>query len=219
MNSNVFFRSSEASAVDLHDGAPHQHGDCGTRTKQVSLTQPFDRLCVNGPIQVVFNFSEGHSVVEINAEQQHLDAIELKIDDSTLHVSCSNDPEILGQTTFLVKVKHPTLREAALHGSGDLLIHGVDQDQLSVHLHDAGCLDIEGFVDWLDMNLQGSGNIDSTDLECNHLTALLQGSGSIRANSNESAIVELNGSGDVRVYGAPSVQKRTVKGSGHINIE
>lgn len=206
----------------LHDGVKNQSEvlqQSGTRRKKLVLNQPFDRLTVNGAIQVVFNFSEADSVVEVNAEEKHINAIELKIDGSTLNVSCNHNPDLSGQTTFLVKVSHPTLREATLMGAGDLIIYGVDQDQLMVHLHHSGCLDLSGFVERLHLNLHGSGDIDSTDLECNHLTALLEGSGSIRANSNESVEVELNGSGDVRIYGDPRVQKQLIKGSGRIRIQ
>jgi len=103
-----------------------------------------------------------------------------------------------------------------LSGSGDLVFDGAASGT-TVRLGGSGSVALRGSSDWLDLRLDGSGDIDAAELQAADGRLQLSGSGSIRAFLSSSVEVELDGSGDVYLYGDPNITRLSIDGSGALH--
>lgn len=167
----------------------------------------FDAVRLIGSYDVVY--SQGKTTkVEVVAPDNVMDMITTEVKNGTLTISTK---KIAGVTVIsrtsddvTVYVTSPTLTEMNLIGSGDITAKDpVKSDRLK-------------------LNLQGSGDMDFSNIECKNLTANLQGSGDMKiskVSTSETALLQLQGSGDFEVGDADSPKLVvTLQGSGDMNI-
>lgn len=167
----------------------------------------FDAVRLIGSYDVVY--SQGKTTkVEVVAPDNMMDMITTEVKNGTLTISTK---KIAGVTVIsrtsddvTVYVTSPTLTEMNLIGSGDITAKDpVKSDRLR-------------------LNLQGSGDMDFSNIECKNLTANLQGSGDMKiskVSTSETALLQLQGSGDFEVDDADSPKLViTQQGSGDMNI-
>ena len=118
-----------------------------------------------------------------------------------------------------------TPREATLSGSGTLDVSDFEQDQpMQAHPFGLGEVAFSGSAPQVRadsaaratccssvpprvvLDLSGSGTIDAEQLEAETGDIELRGSGDVRATVRDAARVALDGSGDIDLFGQPSVE-------------
>jgi hypothetical protein len=100
-------------------------------------------------------------------------------------------------------------------GAGNIQIESLTAKKLIVNHHGAGNIDIAGKVTEGDIVLNGAGNFNGSDLECQNAKVNVKGLGNCKVWVKESLNVDLNGVGNVEYFGSPTVNQR-ISGLGNI---
>ena len=109
--------------------------------------------------------------------------------------------------------------KVAIHGSGELEMNGGASDSVEAAVIGSGKLTVVGSGKHFKAELTGSGDIDARHLGADTVNLQLMGSGDAIVTALKSLTVNLRGSGDVRVHGAPLDRNVSRDGSGEVSFE
>lgn len=115
-----------------------------------------------------------------------------------------------------VELVLPSIPCLSVEGSGEVVVEGVQQDELEVMLTGSGTVIASGTVGHIDVRLTGSGDVDARNLVAARADVALTGSGDAQVQATDAVRAHLAGSGDIVVHGAPARRHDSVTGSGDI---
>jgi putative autotransporter adhesin-like protein len=115
-----------------------------------------------------------------------------------------------------VEVTMPSLRALTLSGSGTIVAEGVQTPRLGVTLSGSGTVRVSGSAGRLDAVLDGSGNLQLSQLVARDARAAVNASGLIMVNATHSLDAAVGGSGAIVYTGSPAHVTQSVSGSGAI---
>ena len=119
----------------------------------------------------------------------------------------------------LVEVTVPELpASASVAGSGEVVLHDVRQDTLSLEVAGSGVIRAAGEVVRLTADVAGSGEVRAKDLRTVHADLDVAGSGEVHAQVVQSLKARVAGSGEVKVWGNPAQRDVRVAGSGEVRF-
>jgi len=118
-----------------------------------------------------------------------------------------------------VALSAPLVERFTLEGSGDLYLHKLHQDRLTIALDGDGDAHAEGAAKAVSLTASGSGDIDAGALKADSAEIRIEGSGAVRAAPAAAADVEITGSGDVTLLTDPPKLKSRIEGSGELKRE
>lgn len=127
-------------------------------------------------------------------------------------ISISGSGDVFGQSLFTVEAF-----EAVIKGSGDMNL-AVDASRLIAEIKGSGSMDLTGEAEDFRASIKGSGDIRASNLETNHATVSIAGSGDCHVYASESLRAEISGSGDVIYGGRPMVESH-IRGSGSVRSD
>lgn len=157
--------------------------------------------------------------IVVNADENILPLIRTVIigDDLVIFTSgrFSTQQPLKVSVTIKTGVAMPDLN---LSGSGELTMHGIDQEEIAINLRGSGDVSVSGRVSRTRLSLNGSGDIDARRLKSEEADISLTGSGDIEASATEKVSIKLAGSGDVTVVGSPKKVSSSNHGSGDVSI-
>jgi len=153
-----------------------------------------------------------------------------------LTVKDLNGIELNGSGNFYVKTVQSKDMKISVNGSGDVEMKALDSDSLSINLNGSGNIRIEkiatkkiesdvmgsgditleGKADTQTVSVNGSGNYLAGDLETDSADIRVPGSADITVWVQDHLKIYMNGSGNVRYYGKPTVDQ-SGGGSGNIS--
>jgi hypothetical protein len=182
-----------------------------TQSRDVSA---FDSVELAGGNNVVIHVGGKQSVV-VKADDNLLSHVTTKVRASTLVIG--NTPGSLTTSSPMsVFVTLPTLSELTLAGGGNIVVHGIKSESLTVTLSGSGNLTGSGNAGSLRVTLSGAGNAWFTQLVADNVNAVLSGSGNIFVTANKSLDATVPGSGTINYAGDPQQVTKSVTGSGAI---
>lgn len=101
-------------------------------------------------------------------------------------------------------------------GSGNLKLNFANSDKLELSLQGSGNALLSGQTKSLQAKLAGSGDLDTSALKANLASIRSFGSGDAKVFAGQEIELQLNGSGDAVIYGAPAKRNVERHGSGDI---
>lgn len=197
----------------------------------------FDAVSLAGSPDLIVNVGGGHSV-RAEGDPEMLDRLDVRVEGGTLKVGYKKGDWSMNlgsrpKTRIFVTV--PTLRAAALAGSGDIQVDRVQGDSFDASVAGSGDIAIaqmqvgtanfsiagsggitaSGAAQTASASIAGSGDINAGSLQSRTASASVMGSGDVRIRATETANVSIMGSGDVLIGGSArcTVNKR---GSGSV---
>jgi len=189
----------------------------GTPTTQTRSVGSFDRLDVNGDVNVdVVPGDSGD--VEVTAGEKVIDRVVTEASGGVLHVQIRDRGIVIGPDPFddvRVQVSAAALDGIRVEGSSDLKLGRIDRDELSIEVNGSGDVEASGSVDNLIATIEGAGDAHLFDLEAKTATVTVQGAGDAELNVTDKLDVTVQGAGDIRYRGNPSI-RQTVEGAGDI---
>lgn len=185
----------------------------GTPTKETRAVTGFDSLEVSGAVDVTVAVGSPASL-EVRADDNLLSHVKSEVRGSTLHLWSEGSHTTTIGLSATVAV--PSLVGVRNDGSSDIVVTGVEGEQLTIANQGSGDLSLAGRVDALEIVINGSGDVDATALPATHARVTINGSSDVDVHAVESLHATINGSGDVRYRGNPKDVKRQVNGSGDI---
>jgi putative autotransporter adhesin-like protein len=189
----------------------------GPQTSQTRSVGAFDRLAVNGDVDVEVGPAGSRDVV-VSAGENVIDHVVTEASDGVLHVAIRDRGLVIGPDPYKhvsVTVPASVLRHIRVEGSSDLRLGRIDTDGLSIEVSGSGDVSASGTVGNLIATIDGAGDAHLFDLRARTATVSVQGAGDAELNVTDRLDVSVQGAGDVRYRGRPSV-RQTVEGAGDI---
>lgn len=186
--------------------------------KTISATpQDFDSINVSACVSVDFTISATSSI-EITADSNLIDLIDLSYFGGTLDVGIKDNSSFSSKTPMKVTIAHPHISEVGVSGSGKAEIMRLKQDSIKVRASGKANIELWGEVENVDLKVSGTGNIDTVGLLTQNLRAAVSGVGNIKASASKSASAKVSGVGNITVYGNPAQRESKCSGVGDIRF-
>lgn len=107
---------------------------------------------------------------------------------------------------------------AGVHGSGELELNGGSSEKVAVALVGSGQMTVVGSCDEFEAEQTGSGDLNARHLAAKEARIEMHGSGSSVVQAHEAAEVNLRGSGNIHVHGAPNRRSISRTGAGEVTF-
>ena len=186
----------------------------GVPATQARDVAAFNSVELVGSNNVVIRVGEKHSVV-VKADRNLLNPVTTEVQSGKLVIG--NTPgSFTTKSPMTVEVTVPRLNALTLSGSGNIVVDGIEAENLKVALPGAGTLTASGTATRLDVTVSGSGTVQFTRLVANDVRAAVSGSGSIFTTATNSLDASVSGSGAILYVGNPQDVTKSVTGTGAI---
>lgn len=222
----LLFAASGCNLMNCESG----HGEVVRTPLSVS---PFDRIVVQGSLDVVIHKGATHSA-EVEGQKNLADLVSTEVINGTWTIR--TEPCVRSSKPFVVHLTTPTLDAIHLQGSGrvegvaplaasdlDLRVQGSGDLQLEIlserttaFVDGSGDILLTGSSEEFNGQVQGSGDLRAAALETRNATASVTGSGDLQVQCRDKLRATVTGSGSVRYLGPPAQLERHVTGSGTI---
>lgn len=201
-------------------------------TKKLDLER-FDGFSLSFNARVLVRQGSPQAV-EVEAQENILNNIETNVSGGRWKIKF--DQNVRNHDGVTIWITIPTLTEASISGSGDIVgetpfnglgdlkvgVSGsgdikldVEAKNISSGISGSGDITLGGSAGKLDVRISGSGDIRASDLSADYCSVHISGSGDVEVNAREDLEVSTSGSGDVYYRGRPRV-KAKVSGSGKV---
>lgn len=201
-------------------------GNLATVTRDVG---DFDAIEVDYPAQVFVTQGDAVSV-KIEAEDNLLPGLQTQVSNGRLRIFYKaeagkrvNPTEIVRVTIVVTELKDVEFDSAgeliiegletddlgiSLSGAGNLKLDAIAVKELSINLSGAGSVTASGAADDLSLTISGFGSFNGKDLQSQTASVSLSGAGSATVWVEKKLDAEIAGAGSVNYYGSPVVTKQ-----------
>jgi hypothetical protein len=108
-------------------------------------------------------------------------------------------------------------KKFGIAGSGNLVLHNLDQEKLKVSIAGSGNIKADGKVEHAEIHIAGSGDADLGAVQSQVTEVHIAGSGNTDIAPTEEAEIHIAGSGDVNLHANPKRLNTHIAGSGRIH--
>jgi len=210
------------------------NGVMGSEKKSI---EAFERIDAAGEFTIVVTSSEEEFSATVIGDGNLLPHVEIKVENNKLSIKPEDGYRLKPTENLNVIVHCPTLKGVALSGAGSIYIDSLRSDlnptidlalngsgnigaklyveELKSTLSGGGSVTLKGKSEKTIVEINGSGEVETNQLETNHMKVEINGSGkaSVLAISSLNAVI--NGSGSVKYLGTPEVTQ-TINGAGSV---
>jgi hypothetical protein len=144
----------------------------------------------------------------VRAGADHVQGLSTEVRDGTLYVSWIRPADAPWWESADVSVTVPALAEMRVLDSAEARVVGLAGGVLHLYQAGSGDVDAAGWVDRLDVELTGSGDLHCGQLAAKAVKVQLSGSGDAVVRADEEVDVEVTGSGDIDLRGNPPVARQ-----------
>lgn len=195
----------------------------GQKIRRDFQVAAFDSVALAGPHNVIVTVG-GAPSVRAEGDSKLMERLEVKVVNGELHVG---DKEKKGfswnsnRQALTIYVTAPSLKAAAVAGSGDLKVDKVEGKSFSASIGGSGNMDVGGMkveeaafaiggsgnikaagaTGTSQASIAGSGDLDLAALQARSAKVSIAGSGNVTARASEAADISIVGSGDVTMAG------------------
>jgi ribosomal protein S17E len=212
-----------------------------TQVGQDVAMNPFERLDVSGPFNVIFEQGTSHTV-RVEGTTEQLSKITIYVKNGDLYIDQRKNESSGAFNGMRIFVTSPSIEGLELAGSGSITApKALNVNDLNVELAGSGkvtlaeltCKNLKNEIagsgeitmgmvkaDEVRNETAGSGNIDIAGLTCRKVRNDIAGSGNTTlSNLNvEEVKSEIAGSGDVTLRGKVGSHSEDIAGSGKVDV-
>jgi len=197
-----------------HRGRGKIRGSGDVVTRNVDL-EAFDGILVESVANIHIKMGDTQKV-EIEAEDNIIDLVDLEVRRGRLIVSMDDDHSIDTDEGIHIHITLPKLRDLDLKGVGSIEASGLDEEELTIDIGGVGSVELAGKVGRLDLEVGGVGDVDLRDLVAQDARVRHSGVGHVRVHAENDLDVRVSGVGSVRYYGEPKNVSKREDGLGSI---
>lgn len=179
----------------------------------------FTEIETEGAFELIIAVGEEQSV-EVVAAERDQKRIEVAVDDGVLTIRYRERffDFLRDHKARSVHVSVPELHGLSLNGATSGEVSGIDAERFSMESNGMADFELAGRCGELDLSMNGMGDTDAKDLECERVDVNINGMGDATVYASESITAVLNGMGDISVYGNPKEVKPRIDGFGDFEI-
>lgn len=181
--------------------------------------EDFDRVRLKIPAKIDITAGRPFAV-SISADRAVLDHLEARVEDGTLIVGPKPEKRRLrlNDAHIEVAVSLPKLTALRIDGAVEGDVEGLDGGDLALAINGAADIDLAGRCERLDVTVNGAASISARPLKCADVRVTLNGAGNASVHASRSIRGQINGVGNVTVYGHPSDVEIRKGGFGHFEL-
>ncbi|MFP3275546.1 MAG: DUF2807 domain-containing protein [Paraburkholderia sp.] len=176
----------------------------------------FSGISLDAPVQVSVSIGATPSI-SVSGPADVVPLVLTTVHDNVLDITLKE--RVILTKPVKVVITTPSLLAIDLSGSGSLNASGISGDSLNLSVSGSGTVVAAGNVNMVNVAIKGSGGVDVRAVHAKGLNASVQGSGDLRGYASTSAIINVAGSGDVRIRGNPPARIVNRSGSGDVSFE
>lgn len=201
--------AGQGAAFDFGRGAK---GSGDMETRELSLDE-FRALEIGGAFEVDVRFGKKQKVAITIDDNlwEHLDA---RVKGHWLKIDW--DRSVRPSDECRIEIVVRDLQELSVRGACDAHIHGFAGARFTYELSGAGNLEMDGKVEFLEIDISGAGDADTRDLEAQHVEVRISGAGNAEVHAERSLEARVSGVGNLTYYGDPEEKDTSVSGMGSI---
>lgn len=213
----------------------HYEEGNGVIVSEMRPVKSFNAIRTGGNIDIILQEANDEAV-EIVADENLIEFIELQVDSKTL--SINSRKALKSDEGIKVFISYNNLRSIEAGGAGkiaaenilemnrlDVIISGaamvnlpLNVRHLDLKLSGAGMVELSGSAKNQELRLSGAGNLDASDLISENCSISISGVGGAEVYVTQELDVSVSGVGGVVYYGNPSEIQKDVSGMGKIEM-
>jgi hypothetical protein len=169
-----------------------------------------DKVAIHGSGELIIEQGDTESLT-VTAPAELLPYIETTVSGGTLTISIPDEegdkpPITIRGVRYYLKVKD--LNEISAFGSGSISSSDFVTDTIKIIIAGSSNIELSGQATSQEIEIDGSGNYSAKNFETSQCTVRINGSGNASVNVRDNLDITINGSGNVKYVGDPSVQKK-----------
>jgi hypothetical protein len=168
---------------------------------------PFETIEISGNADIHVQVGAPLGLT-VKASAAEIRGLSTEVRDGTLFVHWTRPVGAPWWESTDVSVTVPALAELRAMDSADARLVGLAGGQLRLAQRGSGKLDADGWVDRLEAELSGSGDLRCGELAARSAVVQLTGSGDATVRADEEIDVEVSGTGDFDLRGTPAVARQ-----------
>jgi len=153
--------------------------------------------------------------VEVSGDDNLVPLIDTQIGSRGLAIR--NRERVRPQVPLVVRVAAPKIVMVAASGATTVTMHGMQDDQLTIHVDGAATLHGDGTVHQLTVDASGAGTLDLDRLVAERASVTSSGAGTVSVNATQALDVHVSGASTVTYRGDPPDVKRAVSTAGTLS--
>ena len=205
-----------ALAMALAGGCSVGHGPAhpgdGPHVQQERDVPAFTSIELSGAFVASVTVGKAQSVT-LEGELDQIQDIETTVDDGELRVAFRGNSR--GHETVQVHIVTPNVESIETAGATQLDVSGLRGKAFDLEVNGSTRANLDGEITALHAEINGTGELDSTDLLARSVAVEVNGTGQADVTALEQLHAEVNGAGRIRYRGEPRVAKQ-VNGVGRI---
>ena len=115
-------------------------------------------------------------------------------------------------------VTAPQLEAFTISGTGVLRVTGLSGGTIDASIPGTGALRLAGKATTLRLSVAGAGEVRAKDLIVDAATVDVKGTGEVQVHATRSLEANISGTGAIRVHGRPASVKKSVTGTGVVDL-
>lgn len=139
----------------------------------------------------------------------------LRVRDGRLEMDCRGWRG--GRDGLTVSLPGREFKKFGIAGSGNLVLHNLDQERLKFSIAGSGNIKADGKVENAEIHIAGSGDADLGQVASKVSQVHIAGSGNTDIAPSDEADIHIAGSGDVNLHTNPKKLETHIAGSGRIH--
>jgi hypothetical protein len=214
----LFYGSLLLMASACSFKSPHL-AEAGDKTEERSLPS-FHKVAVTGNFLVYIDAQHKEQNVSVKASESHLKEIYTSVRDGTLYIEWNLPMGIFKKTSDIPEVSLyvDEIDDIFVHGAAQVYASDIDNAaNTNLTLEGAGMLYVDGYTNHLTAYLDGSGTLNATEIPAESVDAELHGSGTLNVTVDGDIRAKLRGSGVINIFGTPENIQKDIEGAGSIN--
>ena len=196
----------------------------------------FDMIDASHAFEVYVQFSDTEESIEIEANENLHQYIEVKMDNNTLEIGMENNIDIKGNAVLRAYIKTPMISKFAGSGATRIVIEdlitlptaqvylsgastflaNMETGRLSADISGASNMDITGAAEDTDVEASGASLFQNFQFQTNNLVAELSGASHMSITVMEEIDIEASGASSLQYGGSGVVIRQDLSGSSSI---
>ncbi len=194
------------------------HGTAGADAplaRETRAVGAFQAITIAGALKVDVTVGKAAGV-ELSGEPDLLAKVTTTIQDGALVIDTPK--RMNNRRTLRATVTMPDLRSILISGTADMKVAGVANAGLAISIPGTGSLTLAGSTGSLKVRIDGTGNIEADKLAAKDARVDIAGTGQATLRATESVDINISGTGSVEVAGKPARVRKSVTGTGAVNV-
>jgi hypothetical protein len=188
--------------------------DPSAATSEVRSTGAFRGIEIAGTIEVEARIAPT-TRVEVLGEPDRIKQVQTSVTGGILKIDTKGKLE---RSRLRVVVTAPALETFTISGTGELRASGLDGRTIDATISGTGAMQLTGKAPSLRLSIPGTGEVRAKDLVVADATVDVAGTGEAKLHATHSIDARIAGTGAIRVHGRPQTIKKSITGTGVVDV-